>query len=408
MTCRTLVAGCLASLSAALLFAAPIAGQPGRDLLAPEPRAAVRAERLDLVDRTSMLPAWVRSVASTSGTDGLVGVAQPATELYSYDDDSFEGFLWLVDRATGELLYAMEFAQRFQLRAAGTVELAEACMLRPDGDTEPIFNFSLTFYSDAGGTPGDVVRSYPLQVRYEGSNELACIEATGILGGLPVDAGQIWLGVSWRRGSPPENTKRLALDEDSSGGGRAFRARPEEGDAWEGWQPDGGPGVYGLRLAVNHPDPTPDPTPDPEPDPEPDPGPDPDPDAGPPTGPGYTNCVPQTTPLVFDGGYNVQMCYETSQGVIGDGKAGIWASGEAGLLWFFNQDNAEVLIKVLESACRHVPGNEHVWVYVAPVTDLAFNLYVTHAESRRTWRHYNRQGDTASTRSDKRAFPCNN
>jgi hypothetical protein len=169
----------------------------------------------------------------------------------------------------------------------------------------------------------------------------------------------------------------------------------EQGGDWESWQPDLESGVYGIRLAVEHPDSTPDPDPDPDPDPMP----------GPPTGPGYTDCVPETTPLLFDGGYRVQMCYETRAGDVGEGKAGIWASGESGLLWFFNRGNAEVLIKVLSSACG-LANNEHVWVFVAPVTDLAFNLYVTDSEGN-TWPHHNRQGDTASTRSDTRAFPCN-
>ncbi len=36
----------------------------------------------------------------------------------------------------------------------------------------------------------------------------------------------------------------------------------------------------------------------------------------------------------------------------GDAKTGIWASGESGLLWFFNRGNAEVLVKVL-NGCVH-------------------------------------------------------
>ena len=62
MTSRTLVAGCLASLASTLVLAAPSAAQSGRDLLQPQARAAVRAERLDLVDGTDMLPVRVRRV----------------------------------------------------------------------------------------------------------------------------------------------------------------------------------------------------------------------------------------------------------------------------------------------------------------------------------------------------------
>lgn len=147
-------------------------------------------------------------------------------------------------------------------------------------------------------------------------------------------------------------------------------------------------------------EPDPDPAPDPEPPPEPDRtlGPLPDP----PQGPGYTDCRPEMASLVFDGGFKVAVCYETAIGEVGEGKAGIWASGESGLLWFFNRDNAEVLVKVLDGC--HLNG--HRWVYAAPVTDLAFNLYVQAADGT-NWSHHNRLGETATSRSDNFAFPCN-
>ena len=86
---------------------------------------------------------------------------------------------------------------------------------------------------------------------------------------------------------------------------------------------------------------------------------------------------------------------------MGEAQAGIWASGQAGLLWFFDRDNAEVLVKVLDG-CAH---NGRRWVFVAPVTDVAFNLHVTSSGGRQ-WIHRNRLGATAATRSDTAAFDC--
>ncbi|MDE2690927.1 MAG: hypothetical protein OXI49_10475 [Acidobacteriota bacterium] len=88
-------------------------------------------------------------------------------------------------------------------------------------------------------------------------------------------------------------------------------------------------------------------------------------------------------------------------GSVGQARAGIWASGQAGLLWFFDRGNAEVLVKVLDG-CDH---NGYRWVFVAPVTDLEFNLWVTGPNGRR-WTHSNTQGATAATKSDTRAFAC--
>ena len=115
----------------------------------------------------------------------------------------------------------------------------------------------------------------------------------------------------------------------------------------------------------------------------------------------YTDCLPTYTPLVFDGGYGVSLCYETAEGLVGEAQGGIWASGESGLLWFFDRGNAEVLVKVL-NGCSH---NGRRWIFVAPVTDVAFNLHVTSVGGRE-WTHRNRLGETAVTASDTSAFDC--
>ena len=413
MTCRTLASGCLALLASTLILAPPIAGQAGRDLLLPEPGAVVRAERLNVIEYVDAVRVTARDRGAASVDRAAASVRQAATEVYQYDDEQFAHWLVVQQQDTGEVSYEMEFAQRFRLPEAGTVEYVQVCMVRFQNDTSSDAPFKLTFYRGAGTTPRTEVESYDVPGRIPEPQTYICFKIGGAVEELELGSGDVWVAVSWLRATPPGNTKRLALDRDGTGGRRAFRARTEEGEEWESWQQDTQDGVYGIRLAVNHPDPEPEPEPDPEPDPDPDPdpapdpGPGPDPGAGPPTGEGYTDCAPQTAPLVFDGGnntrYNVRMCYETSEGTVGEGKAGIWASGQSGLLWFFTRDNAEVLIKVL-NGCGF---NNHWWVYVAPVTDLAFNLYVIDSEGN-TWSHHNRQGDTASTRSDNEAFRCSN
>ena len=60
-----------------------------------------------------------------------------------------------------------------------------------------------------------------------------------------------------------------------------------------------------------------------------------------------------------------------------------------------------MLIKVLD-ACG---VNGHRWVFVAPVTDLAFNLRVESPDGE-VWTHTNRLGQTADAASNTSAFPC--
>ena len=112
-------------------------------------------------------------------------------------------------------------------------------------------------------------------------------------------------------------------------------------------------------------------------------------------------CTPTSDVLQFDGGYRVRMCYITVEGQTGQARAGVWASSQSGILWFFSRENAEVLVKVLDG-CEY---NGHRWVFVAPVTDLGFELRVTGPDGD-TWTHTNEAGTTAPTRSDTSAFRC--
>ena len=122
----------------------------------------------------------------------------------------------------------------------------------------------------------------------------------------------------------------------------------------------------------------------------------------------YTDCVPTEPLITFDHGYAVSMCVEYLEGGVGpivkeDAKNYGLDSDESGILYFFDRDNAEVLVKVLD-ACA---VNQHRWVFVAPVTDLAFNLYVDETATGERWEHRNpRGGVTAAPKGDVTAFPC--
>ena len=120
----------------------------------------------------------------------------------------------------------------------------------------------------------------------------------------------------------------------------------------------------------------------------------------------YTDCVPSAPQIVFEHGFTVSMCIEhekDGETVQADAVDYQLGSRESGLLYFFDRDNSEVLIKVLD-ACA---VNGYRWVFVAPVTTLAFNLYVDETATGERWPHRNpRGGVTATTKSDIAAFPC--
>ncbi len=114
-----------------------------------------------------------------------------------------------------------------------------------------------------------------------------------------------------------------------------------------------------------------------------------------------TDCAPGGPALTLRGGYTVSMCYETYKCEVGDARDWGLDSSQSGLLYFFKPNNVEVLIKVLDGC----GVNRHRWVFVAPVTDLAFNLVVESPDGQR-WTHTNRLGVTADTMADTSAFPC--
>lgn len=119
-------------------------------------------------------------------------------------------------------------------------------------------------------------------------------------------------------------------------------------------------------------------------------------DAGP-----ETDCEPAGPAMTLEGGYTVSMCYETEEGTTGDARDFGLDSSSSGLLWFFDRNNVEVLVKVLDGCAI----NGHRWVYAAPVTNLAFNLHVESPDGKR-WTHRNRLGRKADAASDLSFFGC--
>lgn len=121
----------------------------------------------------------------------------------------------------------------------------------------------------------------------------------------------------------------------------------------------------------------------------------------------FTDCVASEPLITFDHGYTVSMCveYRNGEGALVKEPAKYLdiGSDQSGILYFFDKDNAEVLVKVLKTCAI----SDHIWVYVAPVTTLAFNLQIENVATGQTWDHRNpRGGGDASTATALKWFPC--
>ncbi len=121
-----------------------------------------------------------------------------------------------------------------------------------------------------------------------------------------------------------------------------------------------------------------------------------------PPGPGAaTDCIPRPV-TTLNGGYDVRMCFETPSGLQTAAANYHLESDDSGLLYFFDRDNAEILLKVLDGCAV----NGHRWVFTAPVTNLAFRLEIVERTSGMRFVQENAAGQTAQTAGDTAAFPC--
>lgn len=125
-------------------------------------------------------------------------------------------------------------------------------------------------------------------------------------------------------------------------------------------------------------------------------------DDDPPSGAG---CVPDDSTLCLgeNDRFRVRMTWTSPTGA-GDGLAVDIGKRDSGLFYFFDEDNLEVLLKVLD-AC--VPDlGERFWVFYAATTTLAFDIEVVDTVTGRVRHYLNELGVAAPTVTDTEAFPC--
>ena len=99
--------------------------------------------------------------------------------------------------------------------------------------------------------------------------------------------------------------------------------------------------------------------------------------------------------------FRVQVAWKTGTGDEGQATAVPVASDDSALLWFFQANNWEMLVKVL-NGCG-VTNN--YWVFFAATTDVQFILTVTDTQTGKVKTYFNPQGVSADAVTDTGAFP---
>ena len=111
-------------------------------------------------------------------------------------------------------------------------------------------------------------------------------------------------------------------------------------------------------------------------------------------------CAPGPTNLCFqDYRFKVTATWTTPGGT-GTAKSVPAASNVSGNLYFFDPENWEILVKVLDGCAI----NGHFWVFSAAATDLGWDLTVEDTESGETWSMSNPLGQRSPAITDTEAF----
>jgi hypothetical protein len=88
--------------------------------------------------------------------------------------------------------------------------------------------------------------------------------------------------------------------------------------------------------------------------------------------------------LLHDGRFRVRGTWRDPQGTSGVAKPGT-LTNETGYLWFFQPDNVEAVVKVLDGCAV----NGRYWVFAAGLTNVETHLTVEDTETGETWTHTN-------------------
>ena len=112
-------------------------------------------------------------------------------------------------------------------------------------------------------------------------------------------------------------------------------------------------------------------------------------------------CEPNAETLCLqDSRYELRVDWWTGAGESGTGSVVHAGTNDSGLFWFFDADNWEILIKVLDGCAL----NGRVWVYGASTTDQGYSIRVTDTVSGEFEVYRNEAGRPASAITDNEAF----
>ena len=117
--------------------------------------------------------------------------------------------------------------------------------------------------------------------------------------------------------------------------------------------------------------------------------------------PAGTCAADANTRCLGDSRYSVAVDWWAPDGTAGKGVVAPVGTNDSGLFSFFEPNNWEILVKVLDGCAL----NGHVWVYGASTTDLGYAIRVSDTATGAAKLYRNEQGTPAPAIADATAFP---
>ena len=112
-------------------------------------------------------------------------------------------------------------------------------------------------------------------------------------------------------------------------------------------------------------------------------------------------CSPSESEMCLGGGrFRVSVDWRDGSGNAGDAQVVPAATDDSGLFWFFDPNNWEMLVKVLDGCGL----NDRFWVFSAATTNVEYTLRVTDTETGSVAEYFNPLGTAAAALTDTEAL----
>ena len=98
--------------------------------------------------------------------------------------------------------------------------------------------------------------------------------------------------------------------------------------------------------------------------------------------------------------FRIDLDWRSFDGTTGSGKAVQAGADDSGLLWFFEAENWELLVKVLDGCAI----NDRLWVFAAAATTVEYRLRVTDTATGMIQEYFNPLGNASAAITDANAF----